>query len=96
MWRERLVQIALDRGEALRGIDGLGRGDAKLLAAGGAWCGWIGLPFIVLIASLGGIIQGLISGAFRGEARRPIPFGPALSLAIFLVWIYSRFNIAIF
>ena len=24
----------------LRGIDGIGRGDAKLLAAGGAWCGW--------------------------------------------------------
>jgi len=36
--------------KALRGKDGLGRGDAKLLAAGGAWCGWMGLPFIVLIA----------------------------------------------
>ena len=27
---------------ALRGKEGLGRGDAKLLAAGGAWCGWGG------------------------------------------------------
>jgi len=39
----------------LRGVDGLGRGDAKLLAAGGAWVTWSGLPQIVLIASLLGI-----------------------------------------
>jgi len=46
----------------LRGIDGLGRGDAKLLAAGGAWAGWSGLPMIVLIASLLGIIIALLGG----------------------------------
>ena len=42
--------------KTLRGKDGLGRGDAKLLSAGGAWCGWMGLPFIVLIASGSGLI----------------------------------------
>jgi len=43
-----LIELTYRR---LRGQDGLGRGDAKLLAAGGAWCGWSGLPLIVLISS---------------------------------------------
>lgn len=76
-----------------RGIDGLGRGDAKLLAAGGAWCGWFGLPFIVLIASAGGLIHaGLISWRTKNKASQDmaalhIPFGPYLSLGIFLTWL---------
>ncbi|WP_373290522.1 prepilin peptidase, partial [Glycocaulis albus] len=37
------------------GRTALGLGDAKLLAAGGAWCGWQMLPPIVTIASLGGL-----------------------------------------
>ena len=40
------IEIAYKK---FRKIDGLGRGDAKLLAAGGAWCGWMGLPYIVLL-----------------------------------------------
>ena len=32
----------------LRGWDGLGGGDAKLVAAAGAWCGLAALPFVVL------------------------------------------------
>ncbi|PHR93593.1 MAG: hypothetical protein COA69_02850 [Robiginitomaculum sp.] len=42
-----------------RDKDGLGRGDAKLLAAGGAWCGWSALPNIVLVGSCLGIIMAL-------------------------------------
>ena len=34
-----------------RGRDGLGGGDAKLLAAAGAWVGWQGLPLVVLIGA---------------------------------------------
>jgi prepilin signal peptidase PulO-like enzyme (type II secretory pathway) len=74
---------------ALRGIDGLGRGDAKLLAAGGAWCGWIGLPWIVLIASTAGLV---FAGLLTLAGRRPsgvIPFGPFLALGIALVWVYQ-------
>ncbi|WP_375209871.1 prepilin peptidase [Hyphomonas jannaschiana] len=71
---------------ALRGSDGLGRGDAKLLAAGGAWCGWTGLPWIVLIASSSGL---LIAGALMLTSRKPsglMPFGPFLAVGIALVW----------
>ena len=40
--------------------DGMGMGDAKLLAALGAWLGWAALPSILLIASVSGLIGGLI------------------------------------
>ncbi|MEO1188162.1 MAG: A24 family peptidase [Pseudomonadota bacterium] len=35
----------------MRGYEGIGLGDAKLLAAGGAWIGLPGLPLILLVAS---------------------------------------------
>ena len=79
-----LVFIAVEKGfKALRGKEGLGRGDAKLLAAGGAWCGWSGLPLIVLIASLIGIILAVIP---KYRAVGKIPFGPCLAFGIFMVW----------
>jgi len=68
----------------LRGQDGLGRGDAKLLAGGGAWCGWFGLPFIILIGSGMGLIAALFPSI---RSRNKIPFGPFLSLGIFIVWV---------
>lgn len=78
-----LIEIAFKK---LRGVDGLGRGDAKLLAAGGAWCGWYGLPFIVLIASGMGLAA-LMFPSFRKLADEGrIPFGPCLALGIFMVW----------
>jgi len=36
----------------LRGRDGLGPGDAKLLAAAGGWVSWSGLPSVALLAAL--------------------------------------------
>ena len=67
----------------LRKTEGLGRGDAKLLAAGGAWCAWSGLPLIVLIASGVGLVLALMP-KYRAMGR--IPFGPCLAFAIFMVW----------
>ncbi len=80
--------VALEIGfRKLRGKNGLGRGDAKLLAAGGAWCGWAGLPFIVLIASGLGLTA-LIFPSFRKLSDHgKIPFGPFLALAILIVWL---------
>ncbi len=73
----------------LRGRDGLGLGDAKLLAAGGAWDGVASLPDIVLLAGLLGLAAALL---LRARWRAPMPFGPALAAAIFamrLVMIWS-------
>jgi len=54
-----------------RGIDGLGRGDAKLLAGGGAWCGWMYLPQIILIASASAIFIVLIARLKRKDINSP-------------------------
>lgn len=70
--------------KALRGKDGLGRGDAKLLAGGGAWCGWMGLPFIVLIGSGMGLVAALFPSVRKSGI---IPFGPFLAIGILSVWI---------
>jgi len=75
----------------LRGYPGLGRGDAKLLAGGGAWTGWFGLPFIILMASLTGLslmFAAVLTGRIKTQSANTlaIPFGPFLSAAIFLVW----------
>ncbi len=71
----------------VRGIDGLGRGDAKLLAAGGAWCGWYGLAFIILIASGSGLMHALLQSRSEKGQSLAIPFGPHLALGIFLTWV---------
>ncbi|SIT42144.1 Type 4 prepilin-like proteins leader peptide-processing enzyme (Includes: Leader peptidase; N-methyltransferase) [Paraburkholderia piptadeniae] len=66
----------------VRGIEGMGYGDFKLLAALGAWLGWAALPQIILIAAVTGAVVGLIAtwiGRMRFE--EPLPFGPFLAAA---------------
>lgn len=78
---------------ALRGRDGLGLGDAKLLAGAGAWLGWAGLPFVVLIASALGIafVAALrIAGRQMGGGDA-LAFGPFLCIGALIVWIVQRF-----
>ena len=69
--------------------DGIGMGDAKLLAALGAWLGWFALPSILLIASLTGLIGGIIWLQWNKQNHRSaFPFGPFLAIAgiIELLW----------
>ncbi|UZW55511.1 prepilin peptidase [Sphingobium sp. JS3065] len=75
----------------LRGRDGLGLGDAKLLGALGAWFGWQALPFILLLAaSLGllAILAAMAMGrAVHGATR--VPLGSFLALAAVPGWWLS-------
>lgn len=76
----------------LRGREGIGLGDAKLLAAAGAWVGWQGLASVVLIASLAGILAVLAAAACRGHWPDPVarlPFGVFLALGTWLVVLYG-------
>lgn len=76
----------------LRGRDGIGLGDAKLLAAAGAWVGWQGLASVVLIAALAGIATALVAAICRGERLDPtarLPFGVFLALGTWLVVLYG-------
>ncbi len=74
----------------LRGREGLGQGDAKLLAASGAWVGLAGLPSVVLGGALAALLVTLGQRAFgRHAADMPIPFGPYLALATWVVRVYG-------
>ena len=74
----------------LRGRDGLGLGDAKLLAGAGAWLGWEALPSVVLIGAVAGLVFALLK---RPAADRPIPFGPFLALGFWLVWRFGPLSV---
>lgn len=72
----------------LRGRDGLGMGDAKLLGALGAWLGWQALPFLLLIAALVGLIVALgarLAGQAVG-ATTQAPLGTYMALAALPAW----------
>ncbi len=64
----------------VRGVEGMGYGDFKLLAALGAWLGWQALPQIVLLSALAGAIFGLTAtGIGKMRFEEPLPFGPFLA-----------------
>jgi leader peptidase (prepilin peptidase)/N-methyltransferase len=78
---------------AVRHRHGLGAGDAKLLAAAGAWLGLAALPYVVLGAGLLGIGMAVLASRRGGLRDQPIAFGPALALAFFLLRLYGRWVI---
>jgi leader peptidase (prepilin peptidase)/N-methyltransferase len=73
----------------LRGREGLGLGDAKLLGAIGAWMGWQALPFVLLIASVTALLWALALRATGKpiDARTRIPLGTFLCLAVVPTWM---------
>jgi len=72
------------------GKEGMGYGDFKLLAALGAWFGWKMLLPIVLLSSVVGAAVGIVMLILARRGRDvPIPFGPYLAAAGFIVLIYG-------
>jgi leader peptidase (prepilin peptidase)/N-methyltransferase len=74
----RLIGAVFQR---LRGLEGLGQGDAKLLGALGAWLGWQALAPLVFA---GAVLALAAVGTMRLSGKTvsnetPIPFGPALA-----------------
>ena len=75
----------------IRGREGIGGGDAKLLAAAGAWLGLAGLPYVLLLAALLGLAMAACL-ALRGRrlhAHSALPFGPCLASAFWLIWMHG-------
>lgn len=67
----------------VRGRDGLGGGDIKLVAAAGAWLGGIDVFLMVFVASVSGLLSALL--AARGGRAAELPFGPHLAGAALLL-----------
>lgn len=79
----------------LRGRQGLGLGDVKFLGAAGAWVGPDGLPAVLLLASLSGLLLVLAqraAGRETGAASR-IAFGPHLALGLLAAWVVKTFEL---
>lgn len=75
----------------IRRREGIGLGDGKLLAASGAWLGLGALPTVLLLACLVALVQALLVsvGTGRLDPARRLPFGPALAMATWVVWLYG-------
>lgn len=64
----------------IRGVEGMGFGDFKLLAGLGAWGGWLAVPYIILGAAiLGSVIYGLRISRGKAEVDQEFPFGPYIA-----------------
>ena len=75
----------------LRAREGLGLGDAKLLAAAGAWLGWTALPSVLLIAAATALAVAAVARIMGRpmQSTTPLPFGSFLGFAIWWVWLYG-------
>jgi leader peptidase (prepilin peptidase)/N-methyltransferase len=90
-WRQSLIGLVMGGAvlyipaviyERLRGIEGVGGGDVKLLAMVGTFVGPIGVVFVLFCSSATGVL-GSVPGILmkRFGSTSPIPFGPFLSSA---------------
>ncbi|MGH8852335.1 MAG: prepilin peptidase [Casimicrobiaceae bacterium] len=81
----------------IRGKEGMGYGDFKLLAALGAWLGWQMLPLVVLLSSVVGAAIGISLVVFKGRDHQiPLAFGPYLAIAGGIALFFGRSLIAIY
>jgi leader peptidase (prepilin peptidase)/N-methyltransferase len=68
--------------EKIRGAEGMGGGDIKLLAMIGAFLGWRGTLATIFFGALLGAVGGLLAMRKGGEGlKTAIPFGPYLCAA---------------
>ncbi len=75
----------------LRKKEGMGLGDAKLLAVVGFWFGWISIPFVLFLSSVLALLwvaPDLIKKSKKLTSQ--IPFGPYIILASILFFISKQ------
>lgn len=75
----------------LRGREGLGGGDPKLLGAIGAWVGWAGLPSVLVWASAAGLSWVLARRIARRAMKADdiLPYGTLMALGAWLTWLFG-------
>jgi leader peptidase (prepilin peptidase)/N-methyltransferase len=74
---------------AVRGTHGLGGGDAKLLAAAGAWLGVSALPHVILAAALSALaaVAVLQVARYKMKAQSALMFGPFIAAPTWIIWL---------
>ena len=78
--------------QKLRGVEGLGQGDWKMVAMLGAFLGWRGAVLTVLFASVVGTLVGLAAALWQRTSLRQqrVPLGTFLGLAAMVVVFVGR------
>ena len=99
-WDQSLIGAAAGAGSfwllrfahmRLRGAEGLGMGDVKLMAMIGALTGWLGLPAAVLFGAGSALaFYPLFRMAWKDKGPVRIPFGPFLCLGCALALLFGR------
>lgn len=79
----------------LRGQAGLGLGDVKFLAAATLWLSPLGLPWLVLFASISGLAWHIVLMARNQPASwtQRVAFGPHLAVGFFISWLWQPHNL---
>lgn len=74
----------------VRGIEGMGLGDVKMMSVVGAFMGWVGAFCVLLLGSIIGAIVGVIL-MYRSKKglKTPLPFGVCLGAAALIVMLTS-------
>lgn len=81
--------------QKLRGIEAMGRGDFAMTAGIGAWMGWQGLPFVLVLACIFALSFTAIRAMFKKKwsssagpfLSEQLAFGPALSAGAACAWV---------
>ena len=76
----------------IKKIEGMGMGDAKLMAGIGLLFGWQSIPFVLFVSSILGLIFVIPSLLKKQKTMRTeIPFGPFIIIACLIYFVYGSF-----
>jgi len=76
----------------IKKIEGMGLGDAKLMAGIGLLFGWQSIPFVLFVSAVLGLISVIPSLINKKKnLRSEIPFGPFIITACFIYFICGDF-----
>ena len=86
-----LIWLVIFVYEKIRKKEGMGLGDAKLMAAIGFWFGWVSIPFTIFISSLVALI--FVTPSLLNKTRKvssQIPFGPYIIIGCIIYVSFSN------
>ena len=75
----------------IRNKEGMGLGDAKLLAVIGFWFGWISIPFVIFLSSVTALI--IVTPDLLKKSKKltsEIPFGPYIITGTFIYLLFQN------
>ena len=96
IWGFAILWLVNKTYQVFRGRDGIGLGDAKLLAGVGALLGYQAVIPCLLIASTTGLLGGLFWLKWKNlDPSHPFPFGPFLGLGGVVLLSLRMFNVTV-